>query len=201
MIIERDSEVRRVGGRGAYRPRDYSSLVGLKIIPDALMAAHLKLYEGYVKSMNLLVERLKDVDLETPELSEMTRRMGFEINGMRLHELFFENLSPHPSPPTRAVVQALGGSWDSFGEWEREFRAMGGIRGVGWVILYRDPVATRFSNHWISIHEEGHPSGFTPLLVLDMWEHAYTGMERARYIEAFFDNLRWEEVEERLKAS
>jgi len=71
---------------------------------------------------------------------------------------------------------------------------MGGIRGVGWVILYRDPVANRFSNHWISIHEEGHPSGFTPLLVLDMWEHAYTGMERARYIEAFFDNLRWEEV-------
>jgi Fe-Mn family superoxide dismutase len=201
MIIERESEVRRVGGRPLYRRRDFSNLLGLKNLPDALMAAHLKLYEGYVKNTNLLAERLRDVDLETPEWAEMMRRVGFEINGMRLHELYFDNLSPHPSNPTRAVIQAVGGSWDSFGEWEREFQAMGQIRGVGWVILYRDPVANRFSNHWISLHEEGHPAGFIPLLVMDVWEHAYSGMERARYIEAFFQNIHWDRVEERLKGT
>ena len=199
MIIERESEVRRVGGPAGYRRRDFSGLVGLKNIPDALTAAHIKLYEGYVKNANLLAGRLKDVDLGTPEWAEMTRRTGFEINGMRLHEFFFDNLSPHASHPTRAVLQAVGGSWDSFGEWEREFQAMGQIRGVGWVILYRDPVANRFSNHWIRIHEQGHPAGFVPLLVMDLWEHAYSGMERARYVEAFFENIHWDKVEERLK--
>jgi Fe-Mn family superoxide dismutase len=75
---------------------------------------------------------------------------------------------------------------------------MGQIRGVGWVILYRDPVASQLSNHWISIHEQGHPAGFIPLLVMDMWEHAYSGMERSRYIEALFDNIHWERVEQRV---
>jgi Fe-Mn family superoxide dismutase len=111
---------------------------------------------------------------------------------------YFDDLSPHPSTPSRAVLQAVGGSWDSFGEWEREFQAMGQMRGAGWVILYREPVANRFSHHWISLHEACHPTGFTPLVVMDLWEHAYSGMERSRYIEAY---VHWDKVEERLKGS
>jgi Fe-Mn family superoxide dismutase len=118
---------------------------------------------------------------------------------MRLHELYFDNLSPHSSVPSTAVSEEVGGGWGSLPEWEKEFRAMGRIRGVGWVILYRDPVADRLSNHWITLHEEGHPAGFTPLLVMDVWEHAYIGMDRSRYIDAFFENIRWSKVADRMR--
>jgi Fe-Mn family superoxide dismutase len=197
MIIDWGSGVQKVAGRPPYIARDFSALVGLKNIPDALVAAHLKLYEGYVRNMNLLSRRGQEAELGGPEWSEMTRRVGFEVNGMRLHELYFENLSPQASRPSPALSEGLAAGWDSFIEWEEEFRAMGQMRGVGWVILYQDPVGGRLSNHWITLHEEGHPAGFTPLLVMDVWEHAYSGMDRTRYIEAFFRNIRWSKVEER----
>ena len=199
MIVAGKTEVREVGATSTYQPRDFSSLVGLRGIPDELVAAHLKLYEGYVKNMNLLEKRRKEVDLGSLEWSALTRRIGFELNGMRLHELYFDNLSPRSSSPPRALLEKPGSGWDSFQEWEEEFQAMGQIRGVGWVILYRDPVAERLSNHWITLHEEGHPAGFTPLLVMDVWEHAYSGMDRARYVEAFLENVCWTKVEERLR--
>jgi len=195
-MSKRESQVQEVGS--TYRPRDFSTLVGLRNIPDALVSAHLKLYAGYVQNTNLLINRLKGAEVGTPEWSEMSRRMGFEVNGMRLHELYFDNLSPHPSGPPPAVSEGIGGAWGSMEEWEREFRAMGQIRGVGWVILYQDPVADRFSNHWITLHEEGHPAGFTPLLVMDVWEHAYSGMDRSRYIDAYFENIRWSKVADRM---
>jgi Fe-Mn family superoxide dismutase len=201
MLIEQGPTLPKVGTPSAYTPRDFSALAGLRNIPDALVDAHLKLYEGYVKNTNLLTERLRGADVGSTEWSEITRRVGFEVNGMRLHELYFDNLSPHPSRPSPKLSEDLGRTWDSFREWEREFRAMGQIRGVGWVILYRDPVADRLSNHWITLHEEGHPAGFTPLLVMDVWEHAYCGMERSRYIDAFFENIQWSKVEDRLKGN
>ena len=196
MSVKQGPQVQGVGA--PYRPRDFSTLVGLRNIPDPLMDAHLKLYEGYVKNTNLLTERLKEAEVGTPEWAEMSRRIGFEVNGMRLHELYFDNLSPHPSGPPPVVSEGLGGAWGSMAEWEKDFRAMGQIRGVGWVILYRDPVADRLSNHWITLHEEGHPAGFKPLLVMDVWEHAYSGMDRPRYIDAFFENICWSRVADRL---
>jgi len=196
MISKRGSHVQEVGS--PYRVRDFSTLVGLRNIPDALVEAHLKLYQGYVHNTNLLTERLKEAEVGTPEWTEMSRRVGFEVNGMRLHELYFDNLSPQFSGPSLSVSERIGAGWGSMAEWEKEFRAMGHIRGVGWVILYRDPVADRLSNHWITLHEEGHPAGFTPLLVMDVWEHAYSGMDRPRYIEAFFENICWSRVADRL---
>ena len=78
---------------------------------------------------------------------------------------------------------------------------MAGMRGVGWAILYEDPEMGRLSNHWITLHEHGHPAGFRPLLVLDVWEHAfmvdYKPTERTRYIDAFFANVNWPVVEQR----
>jgi Fe-Mn family superoxide dismutase len=199
MMIREGSEVPNIGTLPGYEPRDFSALAGLRNIPDALVDAHLALYGAYVKNTNLLAERLRGAEVGSPEWSEMKRRFGFEVNGMRLHELYFDNLSPHPSRPSPVLTEDLGRTWDSFREWEREFRAMGQIRGVGWVILYRDPIADKLSNHWITLHEEGHPAGFTPLLVMDVWEHAYSGMERSRYIDAFFENIQWSSVENRMK--
>lgn len=184
----------------AYAPfplRDFSELRGLAKIPDSLMEAHEKLYEGYVKNTNLLRRRLKDAGLGTPEWSEMKRRMGFELGGLRLHELYFENLMPGGSDPAPAFEDALAATWGSFKKWQEEFEAVVQMRGVGWAILYQDPVGGGLSNHWIGLHEEGHPPGFTPLMVVDVWEHAYTGMTRSNYLSAVFANLNWERIKSR----
>lgn len=181
-----------------FREEHYGSLKGLKDIPDALVQAHLKLYSGYVKNINRLNHGLANTEPGTPEWSEMQRRVGFELNGVRLHELYFENLSPGGGVSSRLIDSTLSESWGSRSAWEMDFRSIGAMRGVGWVILYRDPFTHRLSNHWIDLHQNGHPAGFKPILLMDVWEHAYTGMERERYIDAFFANLDWEEVEGRL---
>lgn len=183
-----------------YKEEDYHDLRGLTGLPDALIEAHLKLYSGYVSNLNKLLQALAGTDSGGPEWAEMQRRVGFEMNGMRLHELYFENLTPGGHGVSRDIGQMLSDSWPSMSAWEKEFRAIGAMRGVGWAILYRDPLTKKLSNHWINLHQDGHPAGFTPILLMDVWEHAFTGMERARYIDAFFSNLAWETVEERLKS-
>ena len=180
--------------------RDYSSLRGLEGLPDGLIEAHLKLYEGYVNNFNALQRCLREDKPGTPEWSEVQRRVGFELNGIRLHELYFDNLVPGGNGPSSEIQRPFASGWESFEAWEKEFRAVGAMRGVGWAILYQDPETLRLSNHWIGLHEEGHPAGFVPILVMDVWEHAFTGMERPRYIDAFFANADWEKVESRLES-
>lgn len=182
-----------------YSEKDYGALRGLRNLPDALIEAHLKLYAGYVKNTNKLRQEISGVESGSAAWAEMQRRVGFELNGIRLHELYFDNLVPGGSTPSRTLATALGEAWQSFDAWMREFRAIGMMRGIGWAILYRDPVTQRLSNHWITLHQDGHPAGFRPILVMDVWEHAYTGLERGPYIDAFFANVHWDEVEARLK--
>lgn len=184
-----------------YPLRDYSALRGLAGLPDALVEAHLKLYAGYVKNVNLLRQRLSGAKPGVPEFSELHRRIGFEIDGMRLHELYFDNLVPGGSGLSSSLKGVLESDWGSVEAWREEFVGVGTMRGVGWAILYQDPVNGRLSNHWIGLHEDGHPAGFRPLLVMDVWEHAFSGLERPKYIEAFLANVRWEEVESRLLTS
>jgi Fe-Mn family superoxide dismutase len=187
--------------RGIHAPyplQEFSGLHGLRGLPDPLLQAHFKLYEGYVTNVNLLRRELKGVKSGTPEWSEINRRMGFELNGLRLHELYFANLTPDKPGTGRRLEDTLGEGWGSFARWMEEFKAMGQMRGVGWVILYEDPVHGGLSNHWITLHEDGHPAGFRPILVMDVWEHAFTGMDRHKYVEAFFENIDWKVVEGRL---
>jgi Fe-Mn family superoxide dismutase len=184
----------------AYAPfplRDYSSVRGLTGIPDPLMEAHQELYEGYVKNTNLLRRLSKDAKLGSPEWSEMKRRMGFELGGLRLHELYFENLTPGGTGPSPALEDVLAATWGSFNKWREEFEAVVHMRGIGWAILYQDPEGGRLSNHWIGLHEDGHPPGFLPILVVDVWEHAYSGMTRSEYFTAVSANLDWKKTEER----
>lgn len=181
-----------------YPVRDFSRVRGLKGLPDPLIEAHLKLYAGYVRNINLLRQRLGEHRPGTTEFSELHRRVGFEINGMRLHELYFDNLSPGVGDPGPAIQELLAKRWESFDSWREDFAGIGAMRGVGWAILYQDPLTEELSNHWIGLHQEGHPAGFRPILVMDVWEHAFTGMERPRYVEAFLGNVAWETVERRL---
>lgn len=190
-----------------YKPRDFN-LSGLRGISDRTLETHFGLYQGYVNETNLLTERLAEMTrsgqaAKNPLYAELTRHLGFEYGGMVLHEYYFDNLAPRGrGTPSPALGRELEQSFGSFETWRADFVATGGMRGVGWAVLFRDPAAGQLSNHWITLHEQGVPAGFTPLLVMDAWEHAYLldykAAERSKYIDAFFANIDWQAVGERL---
>lgn len=189
-----------------YPIQDYKHLLGLPGLSDALLTNHFTLYEGYVNNTNKLTEKLKDMlasdQAATPEYAELKRRFGWEYNGMVLHEYYFENLTQDAE--NLAIESALSAKIvDDFGsleQWEKDFRATGAMRGIGWVILTYDKSLGRLVNSWIGEHDGGHLAGSQPLLVMDVFEHAFMldyGIKRADYINAFFQSIRWSIVEKR----
>jgi Fe-Mn family superoxide dismutase len=193
----------------AYKPKTFN-LSGLTGISDKTLEMHFKLYEGYVTNTNLLTEKIAGIlsdgkvdKEEMPAYSELTRRLGFEYNGMVLHEYYFGNMKigGGGEAPKGRFRSAVERSFPSFDIWKTDFVSVGKMRGVGWAIAYLDPTAGRVSNHWIELHENGNVAGFLPLLVMDVWEHAYLldykPADRPKYIEAFLGNVDWDSVEKR----
>ncbi len=192
----------------AYTAKDYSALVGLPGFSETLLKNHFTLYQGYVANTNKVLDTLdamlKDGKAGTPEYAELKRRLGWEFDGMRLHEFYFENLGASPMARDGALAQKLAADFGSYENWEKDFKATGAMRGIGWTILYQDPVNGRLINFWINEHDVAHPAGCTPLLVMDVFEHAFMidyGLKRADYITAFFNNIKWGAVEARVKES
>jgi Fe-Mn family superoxide dismutase len=168
---------------------------------------HYKLYQGYVNNTNLVNKQI-DEQLKngaagtTPELAEMRRRLGWEYNGMRLHELYFDNLGgKEPLDQNSDLAKKMNEQWGSYDNWLADFKTVCTMRGVGWAILYEDPHTGALQNFWVTEHEQGHPCGFQPVLVMDIWEHAFTvdykPTERPKYVEAFFKNVNWKVVAQR----
>jgi Fe-Mn family superoxide dismutase len=193
-----------------YEPKNFPRLKGLSGISDSLLQDHFKLYEGYVKNVNELNTQLDGMLSEgkakgtNAAFAELTRRLGFEYGGMVLHELYFGNLSPQPDPLVKSgpLGAALAKSFGGVEAWLEDFKAIAGMRGVGWAIAYQNPETREISNHWIELHNGGHPPGFKPVVVMDCWEHAfvpdYKVTDRAKYIDAYFKNLDWRACEVRL---
>lgn len=188
-----------------YKAKDYSPLIGLPGFSEVLLTNHFTLYQGYVNNVNLIAELLSELSGEgknnTPQYAEAKRRFGWEFNGMRLHELYFDNLTKEAKPLDLKSPLALKLTED-FGDylaWEKEFRATGALRGVGWAVLAYDPVGHKTFNVWVNEHDVGLLAGATPLLVLDVFEHAYMldfGLKRADYIAAFFKAINWQVAQE-----
>ena len=188
----------------SYQAKQFN-LSGLNGISDQTLEMHFKLYEGYVKETNTLTEKIAAIladgkvdQEEMPAYSELTRRLGFEYNGMVLHEYYFGNMKKDGDgrPRTRlGLFQAAERVFGSYEIWKADFVGIGKMRGVGWAICYQNPANGRLSNHWITLHEMGNVAGFNPVLVMDVWEHAflldYKPAERPKYIEAFFSNIDW----------
>jgi Fe-Mn family superoxide dismutase len=189
-----------------YNAKDYNRLLGMEGFSDTLLKNHFTLYQGYVTNTNKLMEALNQLLKEgktgTPEYAELKRRLGWEFNGMRLHEYYFENLGGKGGiNKTGKLYQKLVESFGSYEAWEKDFKATGTMRGIGWAVLYQDILSGNFINFWINEHDVGHPSGGMPILIMDVFEHAFMidyGLKRADYIESFFKNIHWEEVEKRL---
>jgi len=191
----------------AYTAKDYSKLIGTDGFSETLLTNHFTLYQGYVtntnKLMDILATMLKEGKTATPEYAELKRRFGFEFNGMRLHECYFENLGGKtPLDKSGALAKKLAGAYGSCDAWEQDFRATGAMRGIGWVVLYQDNVTGGLCNQWINEHEIGHLAGCRPVLVMDVFEHAFMidyGLKRADYIAAFFKSIDWKAVADRIK--
>ncbi|MGB9717982.1 MAG: superoxide dismutase [Thermoproteota archaeon] len=193
-----------------YQPRSFEHLLGLKGFSDQLLKNHFTLYQGYVNNTNRLGEALslllKEGKTGTPEYAELKRRFGWEFNGMRLHEYYFGNMAKNGAELGKdsQLYRSISEDFGSYEAWERDFKGTGVMRGIGWVVLYHDPYGGRLFNTWVNEHDLGHLSGATPILVMDVFEHAYMtdyGLKRADYIESFFKAIDWKTAEERLLKS
>ncbi len=191
----------------AYQPKDYASLIGMPGFSETLLKNHFTLYQGYVtntnKVMDILSTMLKEGKTATPEYAELKRRAGWEFNGMRLHEYYFENLGGKtPLNKDGKLGKKLAEAYGAYEAWEQDFKATGAMRGIGWVVLYQDNMTGGLFNAWINEHDAGHLAGCSPVLIMDVFEHAFMidyGLKRADYITSFFKNINWEIAEKRIK--
>ena len=188
-----------------YQPKNYAHLIGMDGFSKQLLENHFTLYQGYVTNTNkladILSQMLKDGKTGTPEYAELKRRFGWEFNGMRLHDYYFDNLGgKEPLGNKTALHAAIEKQFGSYASWEADFKATGSMRGIGWTVLYFDNTNGTLYNEWINEHDMGHLAGCTPILVLDVFEHAFMidyGLKRADYIAAFMKNINWKVAAER----
>ena len=191
----------------AYEAKNFNYLIGMNGFSDQLLNNHFTLYQGYVTNTNKLVDTMmsmvRDGKANTLEFAELKRRFGWEFSGMRLHEYYFWNMTKKPSAMNKdsQLGKQIIKDFGSVENWETDFRAVGVMRGIGWVVLCYDPSGKKLFNIWINEHDAGHLAGTIPLLVMDVFEHAFMidyGLKRADYINAFFKSIDWGVVAERL---
>ncbi|OHB15601.1 MAG: hypothetical protein A2431_02545 [Candidatus Zambryskibacteria bacterium RIFOXYC1_FULL_39_10] len=164
----------------------------LKGISEKNIEEHLKLYAGYVKNLNLILE-------------QENAKLGFEFNGVRNHEYYFASLENGSTPLTTsgALEKQIEKDFGSFEKWLEKFKTLGTTRGVGWAMLYYDQATKQLLNAWVDEQHLGQLNGCQTILALDMWEHAfvadYQPSGKKQYIEDFFENLNWEVIEQNFK--
>jgi len=211
LVAAMIASARAAGGAqpSALQPKDFSGLLGMPGFSDTLLNNHFKLYQGYVKNTNALMDKLAGLSAEkkdrTPEYSELKRRLGWEFNGVLLHEYYFENLGgKEPLDSGGGLYKAIADNFGSFDNWKQDFISTGMMRGIGWVVLYWEPRTKQLINAWINEHDTGHIAGGRPLLVIDVFEHAYMPdyqLDKAKYIDVFFNNINWKTVQERFTSA
>ncbi len=191
----------------SYTAKDYAKLIGMQGFSETLLRNHFTLYQGYVtntnKVMDILGQMLKEGKTAAPEFAELKRRLGWEFNGMRLHELYFENLGGKGEfNKSGKLANKFSEDFGNYEAWEKDFKGTGSMRGIGWCALYQDPASGKLVNFWINEHDVSHPAGCNPLLIMDVFEHAFMidyGLKRGDYIESFFKNIDWKAVETRIR--
>ncbi|HII38800.1 TPA: superoxide dismutase [Candidatus Micrarchaeota archaeon] len=189
-----------------FEPTKFEHLLGTPGFSDQILKNHFTLYQGYVANTNKLVEKIialsDSKQTATLEFAELKHRLGWEFNGMRLHELYFQNLSKNPVPPDEnsALYKKITAQYGSLKEFEEYFRATAAMRGIGWAVSYYDKQSDFIFTCWINEHDVGHLTGCVPILVADVFEHAYLtdyGLKRADYLDSFFKAIGWKAVEQR----
>lgn len=191
----------------SYAARTFK-IPALKGLSEKQLKVHLALYEGYVKHLNVILDTIKELREKDAEknafvINELRRRMGFEFDGMRMHEYYFEQLEdeakePSESSPLKDAVTERYGDWEKF---IAHLKEVAGTRGIGWTVVYYDVAERQAHTAWVGDHELGQFAGLPIILAIDMWEHAYmidyVPADKKSYVEAYLENLNWDVVEKR----
>lgn len=177
-------------------------------ISQKTIEEHLKLYAGYVKNTNSVIEKISEYEVWSEKdpfvtyfISELQRRFSFEFNGMRNHEVYFDSLSDGPKnlENESELKKEIENEFGSFDKWLARFKTLALTRGIGWAMLYYDRKEKRLLNAWVDEQHLGQLQDCTPILALDMWEHSYVAdyqpSGKKQYVEDFFTNLNWQKVE------
>lgn len=168
---------------------------------------HIKLYSGYVKNANAIIERMATIDSEKDSyvLGELFRRFSFEYNGMRNHEVYFSSFEGGATPlnPESALGKTLIGLFGNYETFVREFTSLAVTRGIGWAVLWYDRKEKKVLASWVDEQHLGQLNGCEMIIGLDMWEHSYVAdyhpSGKKQYVEDFFKNLNWSVVEKRFE--
>lgn len=190
-----------------YTPKTFT-LPTLDGISQKSVDEHIGLYQGYVKNFNAIAKKLVEYAADTEgnahALSELIRRKSFEFDGMRLHELYFEQFEGGAQALDAASLLGEAFKKEYHEYFEQYFKAIGNMRGPGWAMLYYDPVGKQFQAGFSGEQHQGHFVTLPVILAMDVWEHAflldYGALGKGKYIDAFFKNLNWKTVEERFAA-
>ena len=188
------------------------NLPELKGLSQKQIDVHLGLYQGYVTHTNLLLEKIAKLREEDAAgnayvVNELRRRLGFEFDGMRMHEYYFDQLEGGASAlseesPLATLASQKYGSWEGF---IAHLHEVAGTRGIGWVVVYFDPKIATLHTAFVNDHELGQLSGLPILCAIDLWEHAfmvdYVPAEKKTYLAAYLENMNWDVVEARLAAA
>lgn len=187
-----------------YVEKKFEHLFGLKGISDTMLKNHFTLYSGYVNNASLLAGELKDNDGKdnSPKYSELKRRFAWEYNGMKLHEFFFENLSKEKFELSSdsKLAKKLKEDFGSLEKWEKDFKNTASMRGIGWAVLFYDTDNKKLLNAWVNEHDVGHLFSTIPILIIDVFEHAFMqdyGLKRKDYVDAIMQAINWNVVEKR----
>ena len=183
-------------------------------ISQKTIEEHLKLYSGYVKSANLILEKITELRKDADEItkntyliSELQRRFSFEFDGMRNHEYYFEQFEggTKSMDEQSGLAEKIKETWESTDAWLLRFKEIAMTRGIGWAVLYFDKKTNTLNHSWVEEQHLGHLAGAEVILALDMWEHSYmldyVPSEKKKYVEAFFANLNFSVVEGRYKGA
>lgn len=192
-----------------YEARKFE-LPELKGISQKQIEVHIALYQGYVKHVNLIQEKIKalkeaDAEGNAYGIAELRRRFAFEFDGMRMHEYYFEQFEGKPTGPitNSSLAKAAERKYESWDGFLAHIREVAGSRGIGWVVVFYDSTIDEVHTVYVGDHEIGQLSGLPILLALDLWEHAYmvdyVPADKKKYVDAFFENLNWSIIEGRMK--
>ena len=181
-----------------YQPHDLKITKDLDGITKKMIDEHFKLYQGYVKKSNEIQKKIKEADKSEANASysyigELKRQETFSVNGMKLHEVYFGHLGGSGEQKGE-LVKMIENDFGSLDAWKEDMIATG-LCARGWAVLAYDYRDNKLHNYGADAHNIGAVWGAIPLIVLDVYEHAYFidyGVNRKDYINSFFKNLDWD---------
>jgi superoxide dismutase, Fe-Mn family len=170
-----------------------------------LQLHHDKHHAAYVNGANETLEKLEEARKgeNFAAINQMEKSLAFHVSGHKLHAILWTNMKPGGGgEPSGAVKSAIDSDFGSFAAFRKQFNAVSsGVQGSGWGVLGWEPLAGRLVVQQVHDHQSDHAQGSIPLLVCDVWEHAYYLQyenRRADWINAFWNVISWDDVNRRL---